>query len=118
MTMADEPGRWDRTDKTGSSGGSVRSVDTLGGKRAHRSRGQAIPRRELVTLLAYLETGSHKAAAHRLAISESTCRQRVSQLMGRVGACNAAQAVWRLRRELEVEERLRAQTSAGRAGAP
>lgn len=62
-----------------------------------------IPRRELVTLLAYLETGSHKQAAHRLGISESTCRQRVSLLMQRVGAGNAAQAVWALRRELEAE---------------
>lgn len=106
--MRDEPGRWDRTDKTGRTGGSVRSVDTLDAKRAHRSRDPAIPRRELVTLLAYLETGSHKAAAHRLAISESTCRQRVSQLLGRVGARNAAQAVWRLRRELEAEERMTA----------
>jgi len=60
------------------------------------SSGTSLPRRELVTLLAYLETGSHKAAAHRLGISESTCRQRVSQLMKRVGASNAAQAIWRL----------------------
>lgn len=63
----------------------------------------SIPRRELVTLLAYLETGSHKAAAHRLGISESTSRQRVSQLMSRIGARNVAEAVWMLRHELEVE---------------
>ncbi len=63
------------------------------------------PRRELVSLLAYLDAGSHKAAAHRLGISESTSRQRVSQLMRRVGAMNAAQAVWRLRHELEGEGR-------------
>jgi len=62
-----------------------------------------IPRRELVTLLAYLETGSHKMAAHRLGICESTSRQRVSQLIGRIGARNAAQAVWALRAELEAE---------------
>jgi len=61
----------------------------------------ASPRRELVTLLAYLDAGSHKAAAHRLGISESTSRQRVSQLMKRVGASNAAQAGWRLRQDLE-----------------
>jgi len=54
------------------------------------------PRRELVTLLVYLDAGSHKAAAHRPGISESTCRQRVSQLIRRVGARNAAQAIWRL----------------------
>ncbi len=65
-----------------------------------------IPRRELVTLLAYVDAGSHKAAAHRLGISESTSRQRVSQLIRRVGAGNAAQAVWRLREDLETEARV------------
>lgn len=65
-----------------------------------------IPRRELVTLLAYLETGSHKAAAHRLGISESTSRQRVSTLLGRLRATNAAQAAWWLRRDLEAERQL------------
>jgi DNA-binding NarL/FixJ family response regulator len=69
-------------------------------------RGTGPPRRELVTLLAYLDSGSHKAAAHRLGISESTCRQRVSQLIRRVGARNAAQAVWRLRQDLEAEARV------------
>lgn len=64
---------------------------------------EGIPRRELVTLLAYLDAGSHKAAAYRLGISESTSRQRVSLLMARVGARNAAGAVWRLRQELERE---------------
>ena len=64
-----------------------------------------IPRRELVTLMAYLQAGSHKQAAHRLGISESTSRQRVSLVMRRVGARNAAQAVWALRHELEAEER-------------
>ncbi len=64
------------------------------------------PRRELVTLLAYLEAGSHKAAAYRLGISESTARQRVSQLIRRVEATNAAQAVWRLRHDLEAESRV------------
>lgn len=62
-----------------------------------------IPRRELVTLLAYLRTDSHAQAAHALGISESTSRQRVSLLMRRVGARNAAQAVWALKRELEGE---------------
>lgn len=62
-----------------------------------------IPRRELVTLLAYLETGSHKAAAYRLGVSESTCRQRVSLLLGRVRARNTTQAVWALREALEAE---------------
>jgi transposase len=67
-------------------------------------REPVVPRRELVTLFAYLQTGSHKAAAHRLGISESTSRQRLSRLEARVGASNSAQAVWRLRLELEREE--------------
>ena len=49
-----------------------------------------IPRRELVTLVVYVQTGSHKAAAHRVGISESTSRQRVSQLLGRVGRLGVA----------------------------
>ncbi len=64
---------------------------------------RAIPRGELVTILAYVETGSHKTAAHRLGISESTSRQRVSLLIRRVGAGNAAQVVWRLRQDLEAD---------------
>ncbi len=65
------------------------------------TRHPEIPRREIVTLLAYLETGSHKGAAWKLGISESTSRQRVSQLMRRVGARNVAQVVWVLRIRLE-----------------
>jgi DNA-binding NarL/FixJ family response regulator len=60
-----------------------------------------IPRREIVTLLAYLEAGSHKGAAWKLGISESTSRQRISQLMRRVGARNVAQAVWALGASLQ-----------------
>jgi DNA-binding NarL/FixJ family response regulator len=63
-----------------------------------------LPRRELLTLLTYAQTGSHKAAAHRLAISDSTSRQRVSRLLGRIGARTAAEAVWRLHSELEAED--------------
>ena len=66
----------------------------------------AIPLRELLTLLTYVEEGSHKAAAHRLAIAETTCRQRVSSVMRRVGARNAAQAVYALHDDLR---RLRAE---------
>lgn len=66
-----------------------------------------VPRRELLTLLMYVEEGSHKEAAHRLAIAESTCRQRVSNTIRRLGAKNAAQAVYLLHDELV---RLRART--------
>ena len=51
-----------------------------------------VERRELITPLAYVETGSHKAAAHRLAISESTSRQRVSRTLDKIEAVAAAQA--------------------------
>jgi DNA-binding NarL/FixJ family response regulator len=66
-----------------------------------------IPRRELVTLIAYVETGSHRAGAHRLGISESTSRQRISSLIGRLGVRTTAQAVWVLREVLEAERRSR-----------
>lgn len=74
-----------------------------------------IPRRELVALIAYLECGSHRAGAHRLGISESTSRQRISSLIGRVGVRTTAQAVWLLREMLEVErrERLAMERSGG-----
>jgi DNA-binding NarL/FixJ family response regulator len=65
-----------------------------------RDRKIAIPRRLIVTLEAYVAGGSHKAGAHRLGISESTSRQRVSQLMRMLGARTAAEAVWLLRDEL------------------
>jgi len=73
-------------------------------KVAPRRPPSGIPRRELLTLLAYLEAGSHKAAAHRLGVSEATSRQRISQLMGRVGVRNTTQAVWALRHELQTEQ--------------
>lgn len=62
-----------------------------------------IPRRELVALREYVRTGSHRGAAHELGIAESTCRQRMSALIGRLGVRNAAQAAWALREELEAE---------------
>lgn len=60
-----------------------------------------IPLSELATLYAYVVTGSHKAAAHRLGITPGTSRHRLSSLMSRIGADSTAQAVWKLRRELE-----------------
>jgi DNA-binding NarL/FixJ family response regulator len=61
-------------------------------------------RRLMLTLRAYIETGSHKAAAYRLGISESTSRQRVSLLLRRLGVRNATQAAWVLRDQLEAEQ--------------
>jgi DNA-binding NarL/FixJ family response regulator len=77
------------------------------------TKGGSIRRRELQTLLAYAQTGSHKAAAHRLAITESTSRQRVSALCRRLDAGNATQAVWLLRALLEEEEELLTGRSSG-----
>jgi len=57
--------------------------------------------RELLTLRAYLVTGSHKGAAASLGIAESTSRQRIMALLRRTGVRNVAQATWQLRRELE-----------------
>jgi DNA-binding NarL/FixJ family response regulator len=67
----------------------------------------SIPRREFVALIAYLECGSHRAGAHRLGISESTSRQRISSLIRRLGVRTTAQAVWVLREVLEGERRER-----------
>ena len=61
----------------------------------------AIPERELVTLRAYLEEGSHKAASRKLGIREGTSRQRVGRILARTGSRNVAQAAWRLRLELQ-----------------
>jgi DNA-binding NarL/FixJ family response regulator len=68
-----------------------------------RDREIAIPRRLIVTLEAYVAGGSHKAGAYRLGISESTSRQRVSELMRLIGARTAAEAVWLLQKELRCE---------------
>jgi DNA-binding NarL/FixJ family response regulator len=60
----------------------------------------AVTERDLATLLAHLETGSHKKAPRRLGIAESTYRKRVARVMGTVKATNVTQAVWRLRSQL------------------
>jgi DNA-binding NarL/FixJ family response regulator len=65
--------------------------------------GSAIPRREMITLRRYVRSGSYKAAAWELGISESTARQRVSSLIRRLGVRNVTQAVWMLHIELERE---------------
>lgn len=60
----------------------------------------AIPLRLLATLLAYVDTGSHKRAAQRMGITEAACRKRVARVLKSVDARNVTQAVWRLRVEL------------------
>jgi hypothetical protein len=59
-----------------------------------------IPRRLIATLEAYVAGGSHKAGAHLIGISESTSRQRISELIRITGARTTAEAVWLLREEL------------------
>lgn len=63
----------------------------------------AVPRSELVTLFEYLRTGSHKGAAHRLGISESTSRQRISRIIRALGVANVTQAAWVLHDQLALE---------------
>jgi len=53
-------------------------------------------RRQLETLIAYIEAGSIAAAAHELGISETTARQHLSGLYRRTGCLNGAQAAYRL----------------------
>ena len=65
------------------------------------------PQQRAVLVVYYYEDRPMKEIADMLGISESTSRQRLSALFGRVGAQNAAQAVWALRRELEREGHLR-----------
>jgi len=98
--MSDTAEWRDRTDETPLRAGPVRSV------RPHAP----IPRRLLVTLAEYVHEGSHKAAAHRLGIAETTSRQRVSQLMRLIDARTAAEAVWLLRDELGLEASQRPRT--------
>jgi hypothetical protein len=66
----------------------------------HAAATRAIPRRLTATLEAYISEGGHKKAAWRLGITESTSRQRMSELMRLIGARTAAEAVWLLREEL------------------
>lgn len=53
-------------------------------------------RRQLETLVAYIEAGSTASAAHELGISETTVRQHLSGFYRRTGCLNAAQAAYRL----------------------
>lgn len=55
-------------------------------------------RRQLETLVVYIEVGSIVAAAHELGIAETTVRQHLSGLYRRTGCLNAAQAAYRLGR--------------------
>lgn len=62
----------------------------------------AADRRAIATLRAYLRTGSMKAAAEDVGITESTARQRLSAYYERHGFKNAAQAAFDLGRQERV----------------
>ena len=64
--------------------------------RAQTSAGGRPTRRQLETLVVYIEVGSIGAAAHELGIAETTVRQHLSGLYRRTGCQNAAQAAYRL----------------------
>jgi hypothetical protein len=58
--------------------------------------GSPIPRREMKSLRAYVDFGSHKEAAKALQITEITQRQRCQRVLRRTGYKSAAQAAWML----------------------
>ena len=50
--------------------------------------------REVGVIAAVLETGSEKAAAHRLGLSHSTVKHHLANARSKVGAETTAQLVW------------------------
>ncbi len=70
-----------------------------GGCGAHRLTRRPRPAagatdREVVVVAAVLETGSEKAAAHRLGLSHSTVKHHLANARSKVGATTTAQLVW------------------------
>ena len=60
--------------------------------------------REVVVVAAVLETGSEKAAAHRLGLSHSTVKHHLANARSKVGAETTAQLVWILTSRLPEAE--------------
>src|SRR5436190_17317987 len=56
--------------------------------------------REVDVVAAVLETGSEKAAAHRLGLSHSTVKHHLANARSKVGAETTAQLVWVLAERL------------------
>ncbi len=69
------------------------------GVSARRPAGRASDR-EVVVVAAVLETGSEKAAAHRLGLSHSTVKHHLANARSKVGATTTAQLVSILGRRL------------------
>jgi DNA-binding CsgD family transcriptional regulator len=61
--------------------------------RADRAAERATDR-EVVVVAAVLESGSEKAAAHRLGLSHSTVKHHLANARSKVGAKTTAQLVW------------------------
>ena len=61
-------------------------------RRPSRTAGRATDR-EVVVVAAVLETGSEKAAAHRLGLSHSTVKRHLANARSKVGAETTAQLV-------------------------
>lgn len=57
---------------------------------------EALTRRQLATIEAYVRTGSLSATAGALGVAESTVRQHLADARRRTGATCAPQLVWRL----------------------
>ncbi len=62
-------------------------------RRHSRPPGRATDR-EVGVVAAVLETGSEKAAAHRLGLSHSTVKHHLANARSKVGATTTAQLVW------------------------
>lgn len=62
-------------------------------RRSYRPAGLATDR-EVGVVAAVLETGSEKAAAHRLGLSHSTVKHHLANARSKVGATTTAQLVW------------------------
>jgi DNA-binding NarL/FixJ family response regulator len=60
--------------------------------------------REVLVVAAVLETGSEKAAAHRLGLSHSTVKHHLASARSKVGAETTAQLVWILAERLPEPE--------------
>jgi DNA-binding CsgD family transcriptional regulator len=78
--------------------------------------------REVVVVAAVLVAGSEKAAAHRLGLSHSTVKHRLSGARAKVGAATTAQLVWilgpRLPEPAEPEPHWPVAEPTGRAARP
>ena len=70
--------------------------------------------RELVVVAAVLETGSEKAAAHRLGLAHSTVKHHLANARSRVGATTTAQLVWILAPRLPEPEGIAVTPGRGR----